>query len=195
MSYFIEKILEVLQEKAEFTVALHNAFLADKHTSRKRLRRLAAYGPKKFKHSWTEIYRERQRFSTLLNHLKREGLIEKRGTNKRSAWHITKMGRKKYTSMQEQKKNNLFSVAYIDFSPLTGSGTTIITFDIPERDRRKRDWIRNVLIEMGCRLLQKSVWVGKGSVDEKFIHALRERRMIDCVHIFSINKSGTVLKN
>lgn len=192
MSYYTEKILEILQEQAEFTVALHTAFLADKQTSRKRLWRLATYGPKKFKKNWAEAYRERQRFSTLLNHLKREGLIKKQNNNKRSAWYITKAGRKKYALMQERNKNNLFSAAYIDFAPLMGGGTTIITFDVPERDRKKRDWLRAALLEMGCQLLQKSVWIGKGSVDEKFIHALQERGMVDYVHIFSIDRKGTM---
>jgi len=78
------------------------------------------------------------------------------------------------------------------FARTKGSGIIVVAFDIPEKERRKRDWIRMCLVEMSFEMLQKSVWAAKGAIDENFIHALRDRNLLDKVHIFTVTQQGTI---
>lgn len=190
---FVEKILSVLQSGAEETVDLLGAMFTDLPTSHRRLRRGAytAYPPRSFKTNWAEAYRKRQKFYTMLNYLKREGLVQKRKRKTATVWNITEDGKNRLRALRE-KKDDTFTMRYTHFAKVRGTGFTIVVFDIPEQERRKRTWVRVSLREMNFSLLQKSVWFGKGSIDKDFIHALRERKLLDFVHIFSVNKRGTL---
>ncbi len=186
-----EKILEILQFQAEMTVSLLDAFMTDKYTSHRKLRRLMLYGPKEFKTDWADAYRKRQQFYSMLNHLKQEGLIENKRRGRTSFWKITKSGLDKLKHSKE-KKEKAPSLLDAEFPPPSGRGLTIVVFDVPEREKQKRHWLRICLRTMGFKFLQKSVWACKGKVAEEFIHDLRKYGMLEYVHIFSVNSSGTI---
>lgn len=187
----IEKILEVLQVQAELTVDLINSFSGGKHTSNQKMRRSIRYGPRPFKTDWPKWYKERQRFYSLLNYLKKEGLIEKKQQGESSLWHVTKKGVEKLKSLKKKRANS-YSLADCKYQALSGDGVTIVAFDVPEKERTKRRWLREILSLMGFNFLQKSVWVGKGKIPEDFIHELRHKNMLSFVHIFSLSKQGTI---
>lgn len=69
---------------------------------------------------------------------------------------------------------------------------TVVVFDIPEKQRRSRGWLRSELRSLGFALLQKSTWIGSGPIPKDFIVALKELNILTCVHIFAIKKSGTL---
>ena len=117
--------------------------------------------------------------------------MKKKKEGRNSIWKITQIGIEKLKAIKKQK-DNPYSRLNIFREKLKGNGLTIIAFDIPERYRKKRDWLRVSLIAMEFLFLQKSVWFGKGSVDEDFFHALRERELLECIHIFSVSKKGTI---
>lgn len=68
----------------------------------------------------------------------------------------------------------------------------IVIFDVPERDRRKRDVLRLELVSSGFKQLQKSVWTGDRPVTKDFITLLDDLRLHDNVHIFTIQRKGTL---
>lgn len=68
----------------------------------------------------------------------------------------------------------------------------IFAYDIPEREKQKRAWLREVLRLLGFRMLQKSLWIGKSKIPEGFLQDLRKKEIMDHVHIFEISKTGTL---
>lgn len=191
-STLVEKILELLQPKAGVTVDLLGAFLTSRSGSYRKYHRFLRHGPRQFKTDWSDWYRKRRQFFNTLNYLRREGLIIKNKKKNTSSWFITKRGKERFKLIRVRKKDP-FSKKFTEFNALRGGGITIVAFDIPEQKRRARDWIRVCLGEMEFRMLQKSVWVSRGNViDEDFIHALRERDLLEYVHIFSVNRRGTI---
>lgn len=125
---------------------------------------------------------ERQRFYNLISKLKREGLVE--GNIKLK---LTKRGKEKIL-----KSKNAHEIKVIKYRSEKDDTTKIIIFDIPERERYKRNWLRTSLLQLGFKLLQKSVWIGKVKIPEEFIEDLRFMKIDRYVHIFTADKLGTI---
>lgn len=121
----------------------------------------------------------KQSFSVILNRLQKQGLIAR----KNSKWSITGLGRK---IIGETKFKPDFEL------PLEDGKMRLIIFDIPERERKKRLWLRLELVAYGYRLLQKSVWVGYRPLSEEFFRDLEGLNLRSHVHIFSIHHKGTL---
>lgn len=140
-------------------------------------------GSSYFKTNWADAYRERQRFYSLLNKLKKEGLVTKELVNMSSQWSITKKGLGK-----------LQTVKPYDYSGYKkrSNGFCVVIFDIPEKAREKREWLRFALMSLNFSLLQNSVWIGENIIPEQLIYDLKEKKMINYVHIFGMGDQGTV---
>ena len=136
-----------------------------------------------------EYVRMLQRHRNVLAWLKRDGLAEERQTGGRKIFVLTAKGFKKMLILRKRHKNALPEKTY---ETNTASNPTIIVFDVPEKERRKRDWLRVVLGSMGFTMLQKSVWVGKVKVPKGFIDDLLELHLTDFVEIFEITKAGSL---
>lgn len=67
----------------------------------------------------------------------------------------------------------------------------LVTFDVPEKEYKKRDWLRAELLAFEFKPLQKSVYIGNRPLPEEFIKDLEVRQLGNCVHILSIEKEGT----
>ena len=188
----VEKILEVLQGQAENTVDLIDIAMSDRSTSYRKARRSLLHGPPEFKTDWAYAYRQRRVFYATLNRLKKQGLVTGRKSGRRSVWKITKRGLKRLGFLWENR-NNPFLLRNLDLArEPRKSGITIVAFDIPEREKFKRQWLRGCLKLLGFSLLQKSVWIGKRRLPEKFVHALRKEGMLGSIQIFGISKTGTI---
>ena len=132
-------------------------------------------------------YKERQRFSNLISKLKQEGLIE----GDRTGWKITRVGQEKLNKIQEVK-NRKVSLSPFAYENKTSKEFTLVIFDIPEECKEKRNWLREVLIVLGFKLLQKSVWIGKTVIPENFLKDLKRLKIFQHIHVFSVFKSGTI---
>ena len=183
----IEKVLEVLQCGAETTIGLLDAMTSGYSESYKKLKRYQRE-PFSFKSDWSKSYSESQKFYSLLYYLKKQGLIEGKKDGRGSLWRIRPAGIEKLSNI---KKRKIFSVSSINYREEPDT-LKIITFDIPTKDDRKRYWLRAVLKRIGFKMLQKSVWFGKKKIPESFMDDLRERGMIEYVHILSVNKAGSL---
>ena len=141
-----------------------------------------------FHDDWAEKYRDRKRFNALLNYLKQEGLVEK----KRSRWSITAAGNTRLAATSERNRWSAASSRYA----VNGPDTTfkIITYDIPStrEGQKQRQWLRSALNNLGFRLLQRSVWVGKRKIPERFMDDLHEKRLVPAVQIFAVSRTGTL---
>ena len=180
-------ILEVLQQGAETTVALMGAMAADRAESRRRLHRLGRYGVPSFKVDWAESYRARQQFVKLLNRLKREGLISNDGRRRNVLWQLTAKGLARL-----QRLLKIAETPKPVYPKRRDGKWRVVVYDIPEREREKRVWIRQALVSLGFSFLQESVWVGTCAISRAFLDDLREMEMIPYVQIFEVSRKGTV---
>ncbi|MDP3975254.1 MAG: CRISPR-associated endonuclease Cas2 [Candidatus Jorgensenbacteria bacterium] len=129
------------------------------------------------------------KYRILLSALKRDGLIEERPNKLGRAFIITRRGIEKLAALRKRKKNMLPSIAY---EPEKSDVVTIVTFDIPERERRKRAWLRAVLKRLEFTLVQKSVWMGKIKIPRSLLDDLRALRLVEFVEIFQVTKTGSL---
>lgn len=182
-----EKILEVLQHGAEGTAGLLDVLTYGYSTSRKKLRRYQSQ-PFRFKTDWADAHRETQKFYSLLYQLKKQGLIEKKKQNRGSLWSIKAAGVEKLSEIRKAKPFSVSAIAYRE----EPDDLKIIAFDIPSKEGRKRYWLRAALMRLGFTMLQKSVWSGKKKIPADFLMDLKERNMVDCVHIFAVSRSGSL---
>ncbi|MBI4225410.1 MAG: hypothetical protein HY617_03695 [Candidatus Sungbacteria bacterium] len=190
MAKFVELVLTALQFQTEGLLEIADIFSHEPGGRRKSLH-VPMYERQWFKKSWADMYRDRQQFYRTLNYLKCQGLVVKKKEKDGSAWILTPSGKARVQKYRKSRRDP-FSTSQATFRKPEGGGITIVTYDVPEKERRKRDWIRRCLMEMDCEKIQKSVWVAKGAIDENFIHALRQRNLLPNVHVFAVTKQGTV---
>ena len=127
---------------------------------------------------------KRGTISTILWRLKQQGLVERAGARKIARWRLTPQG-KDYLNPQKAPQLK---------KSLSDGITRLVIFDIPERERRKRDVIRAELIGCDFKQFQKSVWIGHCPLPEDFINLLDTLNLAGKVHIFSIRDHGTISK-
>lgn len=134
-----------------------------------------------------EKQRIAQRYYSMLSRLKKEGFLEEPTIKNGRSFFLTSAGKKKLSFLKRKRKE-------LPRMPKVQDGPTfvIVAFDIPEREKRKRDWLRQSLRHMGLSMVQKSVWIGKVRLPEDFMESLRRLRLLDCVEIFEITRTGTL---
>lgn len=136
-----------------------------------------------------EIERERERYYSLLYKLKRDGLIINKQNKGRRLLALTQTGRFKMEQLQCRKRGEFPPYRY----PKTKEGEWIIvSFDIPELERRKRFWLRQALKNIGFRMVQKSVWIGKVRLPEYFLEDIHQLKLSRFVEIFIVTRIGSL---
>jgi DNA-binding transcriptional regulator PaaX len=124
----------------------------------------------------------RAALSSLISRLVRDGLVYR----DKKTIRITSKGIKVF----EQWNKN--PTAHTTYSIHPSSTTILFSFDIPEKRRRYRDWIRSVLIELDFIQIQKSVFVGTNQIPEQFLQDIAAARLMECIALVEIGKKGTL---
>jgi len=107
--------------------------------------------------------------------------LHKRGYIKNSdtGWSITNKGN------LHTKQVRLMSYLPSPFKENIPS-TTILSFDIPEKNRKVRNWLRNQIKIFGYKILQQSLWVGPGPLPQNFLKRLEDLNIRKNVKTFKI---------
>lgn len=129
-----------------------------------------------------EMKRRQQNFYNMVSKLKREGFIKKTENRKLL---ITILGREKY-------KKILSRLPRRSYQSQTDTSIKVVIFDIPEKEQYKRVWLRDQLRELGFKMIQKSVWMGKKKIPKEFLEDIRDLKLLSYVEIFAITKTGSV---
>ncbi len=109
--------------------------------------------------------------------------LKKRGLAKyhNGKWVITREGRKYY----REKRWNLYRYFHLNDSyNKKGKSMMLVIFDIPERERSKRDWLRSQLKLFGFKQIQKSVWFGPRNLPKDFFAYLKELGIKEYIKMF-----------
>ena len=159
------KILELLNDGAVahtdfFTAVLASGYGASMNKIEyeyQKNRRLSGVQKLKYK----DLIGKKERLQKFLSKLKHDGLIhETKGNN--SKFSISNKGKAKLAKL----KNSLPSKHY---KKVSQDRLIIISFDIPEKLRGKRDWLREVIKNLDFKMIHQSVWIGKTKVPRQFI--------------------------
>ena len=88
-------------------------------------------------------------------------------------------------------KNN-FLLGYIT-SPFAENSlpNMIISFDIPEKNRIVRNWLRNQIKIFGYKMLQQSLWIGPSPLPFTFLKRLDELNIRKNIKTFKITERKT----
>ncbi|KKQ34711.1 MAG: hypothetical protein US50_C0039G0007 [Candidatus Nomurabacteria bacterium GW2011_GWB1_37_5] len=114
-------------------------------------------------------------FDQRLYHLKKNGLINCSDDN----ICLSKKGISYYN-----KKNSFRKI-----TKRPGSETEImVIFDIPEKKKAIRDWFRDQLKDWNFKMIQKSVWKGKGPLPKELDERLVMLGIKKNVQVFKIRK-------
>ncbi|MDE2019245.1 MAG: hypothetical protein KGJ13_02755 [Patescibacteria group bacterium] len=136
-----------------------------------------------------EILRFRTRCKNLVQWLKKDGLITTRTAKSKRSFLITSKGRRRLKILLKRQSEAL---PVPDYGKQPSGHMTAVSFDIPERERSKRQWLREALHEMGFSMKQKSLWIGRVKIPDGFIADLRELKIAECVECFAIKKLGSL---
>lgn len=127
-------------------------------------------------------------FSTILGRLRREGLVARTGARKNAVWALTAKGRAVLRDVKPAEPKKIYVV------PPADGMIRLVSFDIPEKMRRHRQWLRAELIACGFEPLHKSVLMGKRPLPEDLIAEFEARELTEYIHIVAIQKSGTLTR-
>ena len=133
-----------------------------------------------------ELHRQKMKsYYNLISKLNRDGFIKTKQKN----WLLTLSGKKKFEKLERQIIEH---IPRKNYEIRKNNDLTIISFDIPEKEKRKRNWLRDTLSNLDFSMLQKSVWLGKNKIPEEFLKDLRRLEILNYVHIFSVNRTGSI---
>jgi DNA-binding transcriptional regulator PaaX len=177
------ELMEFLEEGIKTTAEIIDIATSGYNESYKKMRRKISGTSAVYESKKEKIRKEKQTVYSTLSELKKQGLVEK-NTN---GWTLTKLGNKKKSFLRARFGKNNYEEKKID-------GVVIVIFDVPEKERWKRDWLRSALNNMGFELLQGSVWIGSKKISSNFLGDLKLLNIAPYVEIFSVNKKGTLEK-
>lgn len=121
--------------------------------------------------------------SAALQRLQKQGLV----MHEDRKWSLTKVGKNFIeSSFQYKKFRNKKQLLQKDDTK------RIVIFDIPEKEKEKRNWLRGELIYHQYEPLQKSVWIGYRPLLPELIKTIDFLNMSSYVHVFSIKDEGTI---
>ena len=89
--------------------------------------------------------------------------------------------------MHEKVKNN-YKYKFINIK-LEKTNKIIIIFDIPEKERKVRAWLRGQIKLWEFTMIQKSVWLGFGPLPKEFYDRVDFLGIKECIKIFKVEKS------
>lgn len=131
----------------------------------------------------------KQRYYNLISHLKHDNLIAE-DRKKRDTLKLTNKGWGKLLKFQ---KASFYHYPDPDkYERISGDPVIIISFDVREKMRSKRRWLRDVLKNLGLRKIQQSVWLGKGRVPKEFLEDIRKMNLVEAVEIFEVSRAGSL---
>lgn len=177
---FVKRILSsglnisgfILLSLKELGYLTFDAFLPRNYPEAKFWREVFGLDPEKEK--W-----EKATVRTNIYRLKKQGFID--CDSKKKTFFLTKRGEKFTTYIRER---------YSILKKAWDGEIRIVIFDIPEKKRNYRDWLRQELYLLGFKLFQKSVFIGKYPLPKDLIEEIDDYDLASYVFIFTIKETS-----
>ena len=120
-------------------------------------------------------------FAVVVNRLQKEGLVVKSAARRGILWKISAEG-----SSFLENHDGLHKL------PPKDGKIRIFSFDVPEKERWKRNRLRTILVSCGYEMLQQSLWMGTGPMHAKVFDELKSLNLMSKIHLFEVSQSGTL---
>jgi len=138
------------------------------------MKQLAGVGSyKKGRQEWFK----KKNLQSTMHRLEKQGLVTK--DPKRKIYFLTPEG-KNYTSYIKDR--------YGVLSKKWDGKVRVVIFDIPEKEKRWREWLRNELLLLQYKVLQKSVYIGKAPLPKSFYQEISDADLEDNVFVFTMSE-------
>jgi DNA-binding transcriptional regulator PaaX len=118
-----------------------------------------------------------------LRRLEEQGLVEKQD----GLWKITGLGKSNLKKTFDYSK-------YLKELHLSAKRkkNMIVSFDIPEKMRARRNWLRGELLAMGFICLQKSLWFGPSPLPKNFVKEIGYRDLLKHLKFFKAEPQNII---
>ena len=123
--------------------------------------------------------KEKQKFSQLIYRLKKNGYIRIKNLEQNEGVILTKKGAEKVLKTKLKMK---------DKQKRPDGKWQMIIFDIPEKKRHLRDLLREKLLLLEYKMLQKSIWVCSYDIQKETEFILRKNSIDPYVKLFLIEE-------
>jgi DNA-binding PadR family transcriptional regulator len=120
---------------------------------------------------------KRQEILVNLSRLEKQGLIRKEP--KRKIYILTEEGKELVSYVKDR---------YSILDKKWDGKLKIVIFDIPEKKKFYREWLRGELLLLNYKMVQKSVYVGKYPLAKSFYQDIIRFGLNDQIFVFTINK-------
>ena len=185
MNVFKEKTIFVLEVLADGAMHFSDLLIATLSTPKGQQRQIP-YKARMIKEAREVGLQERvekRNFSNLIYRLKKDGLI---ACGNGKIFSLTTSGQELINKIKKavNRKRN--------YPKENDDNINMVTFDIPEKLKRHREWLRVVLKRLGFKMLQRSVWIGKIKIPKELLEDIRQRGLLNYVEIVTITKHGTI---
>ena len=121
----------------------------------------------------------REQFAKLIYYLKKNNYIKVKNLESKKAVILTKKGIDKVTKAH-------FKTDSQERMKRKDNKWIMIIFDIPEKFKLKRELLRSILIRLGYKIFQKSVWITPYDIHEKTEKLLQFHMLDIYVKIFLV---------
>ena len=184
------KALEIIGRAAMATSTIIEVLLTSPYGSPRSALERRASEIERLRLARREKEKLRRQFYDLIYRLNRDGIIEKRsGVPGDRVWSLTAKGK---NQLKFLKKHHGQCLPQNQYSKKIDSEVKIIAFDIPEKYKNKRRWLRGALSHLGFSMLQKSVWIGKAMLPREFLEDLNELSLVPFIEILVVTKTGSL---
>ncbi|MEZ4156364.1 MAG: hypothetical protein R3B52_00085 [Candidatus Paceibacterota bacterium] len=129
-----------------------------------------------------DVFESKQQLYKCIANLKAQGMVSESQDNK---LFISKKGEEQRRRLHEQRRLRL-----PNYTSEKDENIKIISFDIPEKQRKQRVWLRAALKNLGFEILHQSTWIGKSKLPEEFLDDLAFRGVFKHVTILVVTKTG-----
>ena len=138
-----------------------------------------------------EVVKSKERLRSLIRELEKEGVIKTSRKHRNILLNITHKG-KIYLAKLKKRKSEVLPASHYPTAPR--AGFTIVAFDIPEKEARKRQWLRVALKQLHFSMKQKSFWIGHTVIPEQFLKDLQRMKILKHVVILKIPDQSSFKK-
>ncbi|OHA88947.1 MAG: hypothetical protein A3C70_00330 [Candidatus Zambryskibacteria bacterium RIFCSPHIGHO2_02_FULL_43_14] len=157
------------------------------------LRTTAKYYPLGYSQLYESLYKEtiygrklnKNSLSATLSRMKKDGLLETR--NKK--FLLTKEG------LDRLDKDGAKIKTFFNQKNIADNReklkNLVLIFDIPEKQKLYREWLRSELVGLGFTMIQKSVWLGP-ALPKEFVEYLNELGLFKHIRFFKTTEKDLI---
>lgn len=130
------------------------------------------------------------RHKKLLYRLRRDKLIaEVKNPGGIKSYIVTAKGKLYAKFLRKRYENKLINRNYVK-EP--SDEFIVVAFDISEKERAKRNWLRSALKRIGFIKIQQSLWIGQVKIPKDFLEDIKKYNLVDQVEFFKAVKLGSL---